>query len=146
MKNRLNEPTRVIIPVDVAIERTKNWREFAKNTLQITDPKMLPKGVYISKKDIEDLAAYCKEDPSIAGVRTYFTLNNWQEELVKNEIKFVMVLVKESDTHPFGEDILYVPEDIGVMDNVIPLGNSNVYDFTRPCPDVCDASSPLCNS
>lgn len=146
MKNRLEEPTRVIIPVDVAIERTKNWRDFAKSTLQITDPKMLPKGVYISKTDIEDLAAYCKADPSIAGVRTYFTLNNWQYETVKNEIKFILVLVKKSDTHPFGEDVLYVPESVGTMNNVEPVGNSNVYDFTRPCPDTCDASSPLFNS
>ncbi|SDL85591.1 hypothetical protein SAMN05421813_10326 [Daejeonella rubra] len=146
MSNRLTEPTRVIIPVDMAINRTKNWRDFVTNVLQIKDARKLPKGVYISKTDIEDLAAYCKADPTIAGVRTYFTLENGQEEVIKNEIKFIMVLVRESETHPFGEDLLYVPDSLKNMSNTDTIDDSNVFDFTRPCPDCCDPTSPLFNS
>ena len=140
MSNKLTDPTRVIIPVNVAINRTKNWRNFVTDVLQIKDQRKLPKAVYISREDIKSLAAQCEADPTIAGVRTYFTLNNGQEEEIKNEIKFCMVLVRESATLPFGEDILYLP---GGARNGDSIDDSNVYDFTRPCPDCCDPNSAL---
>jgi hypothetical protein len=140
MSNKLKEPTRVIIPVNVAINRTKNWRNFVTDVLQIKEPRKLPKAVYISRTDIKELAAQCEADPTIAGVRTYFTLENGQEERIKNEIKFVMVLVRVSETLPFGEDVLYLP---GSARNGDSIDDSNVYDFTRPCPDCCDPTSEL---
>ena len=85
-----------------------------------------------------DMAQQCQTDESIAGVRAYFTLNDEFSEEVRNEVTFVMVLVRVSDTKPYGDDVLYVPG----TDDKVP-GNSNVYDYTTPCPDVCDVDSPL---
>ena len=139
-KNKLTEPTRVIIPVETAIERTTNWRNFMKDKTSTKDARKIPKAVYMSRTDIIDMARQCEADDSIAGMRAYFTINTEFTEDVKNEIRFVMVLVRASDTKAFGEDILYASENM-VGGNV--GGDSNVYDFTKPCPDVCDPDSPL---
>jgi hypothetical protein len=138
MTNPLIEPTKVIIPVSTAVERTANWRNFLKNKMDVKDPRKMPKAVYISRADIEALAASCQADDTIVGARAYFTLTTPDVEEIKNEVKFVMVLVKESETKPFGEDIVYLPGSVGGRDD-----DSNVYDFTRPCPDCCDITSPL---
>lgn len=144
MKNLLTEPTRVIIPVPMAIERTTNWRNFMKSIVTASDYQKIPKAVYISRTDIQDLAAQCAEDDTIAGVRAYFTLNTPMSEDLGNEVKFVMVLVKMNDDKPFGEDVLYAPDSQGLNStDVNSAAASNVYDFTKPCPDCCDASSPL---
>nr|WP_294792888.1 hypothetical protein [uncultured Mucilaginibacter sp.] len=139
-KNQLTEPTRVIIPVQTAIERTTHWRNFMKKNTAAEDVRRIPKAVYLSRTDIIDMAKQCEADDSIAGMRAYFTLNNEFTETVKNEVKFVMVLVRISDTKPFGEDVLYAPGY--TADNNVG-GGSNVYDYSKPCPDCCDTSSPL---
>ncbi|WP_345949595.1 hypothetical protein ABDD95_22375 [Mucilaginibacter sp. PAMB04274] len=138
MSSKLTEPTRVIIPVSKAIERTTNWRNFLKKNLEEQESWKIPKAVYISKEDILDLAAACHADKSIAGVRAYFSLTVPEEEKFRNEIKFVMVLVREEEGMPAGKDVIYLPG--GSSDD-----DSSVYDFTRPCPDFCDTTSPLFN-
>lgn len=146
MSNPLLEPTKVIIPVDLAIAKTTNWRNFMAQSFPEADVKALPKAVYISKGDIQDMARYCEADDSILGVRAYFTLENAFKEGEKNEVKFIMVLVKETIGYINGQDMLYIPAGLG-MKALSPdggdLDDSNVYDFTRPCPDCCDPSSPL---
>jgi len=141
-KNQLTDPTRVIIPVPTAIESTTNWRNFMKNNTAAADARRIPKAVYLSRTDIMDMAKQCEADENIVGMRAYFTLNNELSEEVKNEIRFVMVLVRASEKKPYGDDIIYMPGE-GANDAQGIAGNSNVYDFTRPCPDVCDAESPL---
>ena len=138
-KNRLPKETKVIISVPEAIEKTTNWRNFMES--KTSDTRRIPKAVYISKEDITDMANQCEADPTIAGVRAYFTLDSEAAEEVKNMVTFVMVLVRESDVKPFGDDVLYASDGTGVGGNV--GGNSNVYDYTQPCPDVCDPNSPL---
>lgn len=138
-KNQLPTVTKVIIPVPEAIERTTNWRNFMKSKTAEEDTSRVPKAVYISKEDIMDMAKQCEADDSIAGVRAYFTLNSEAAEDVKNEVTFVMVLVRVSDKKPYGDDVLYIPSPDGSS----VAGNSNVYDYTTPCPHVCDATSPL---
>jgi len=140
-KNQLTEPTRVIIPVETAIARTTNWRNFMKGNTAAADARRIPKAVYISKTDIMDMAKQCEADDSIVGMRAYFTLNNEFSETIKNEVRFVMVLVRENESKPFGDDVLYAP----TPDGTVGVGESNVYDFTKPCPDCCDAESPLFN-
>jgi hypothetical protein len=140
-KNQLTEPTRVIIPVETAIRRTTNWRDFMKDKTTTKEARKIPKAVYMSRTDIIDMAKQCEADDTIVGMRAYFTLNNEFTEDIKNEVRFVMVLVRESATKPFGDDVLYSPGNTLVS----PVGGepSNVYDFTKPCPDCCDPDSPL---
>ncbi|GAB3903925.1 hypothetical protein [Mucilaginibacter boryungensis] len=148
MSNPLINPTKVIIPVDAAIAKTTHWRNFMAENFPETDVKALPKAVYISKSDIQDMARYCEADDSILGVRAYFTLENEFKEGEKNEVKFIMVLVKDTPGYYNGQDLLYIPPGLG-MEALSPdggeLDDSNVYDFTRPCPDCCDLTSPLFN-
>lgn len=147
MSNPLMDPTKVIIPVDVAIAKTTYWRKFMQDSCPAANPKTLPKGVYMSRSDIEDMAKYCAADDSILGVRAYFTLENDHELLPEsNDVKFIMVLVKDSPDHFNGQDLLYIPEGVGMKalsPDLGALNDSNVYDFTRPCPDCCDPTSPL---
>ena len=144
MKNLLTEPTRVIIPVPTAIERTTNWRNFMKSIVTTTDYQKIPKAVYISKADIQDMAREFEADDNLVGVRAYFTLNTPTSEDYGNEVKFVMAMVKINADKPFGEDVIYAPVNKGEEStNVGVVGASNVFDFTKPCPDCCDASSPL---
>lgn len=147
MSNPLINPTKVIIPVDVAIAKTTYWREFIQEAFPTTDPAALPKAVYISRNDITDMANYCNADDSILGVRAYFTLEGDHKVMpVDNPVKFIMVLVQDSPDHFNGKDLLYLPEGLG-MKALSPdgdgLDDSNVYDFTKPCPDCCDPSSEL---
>jgi|GEM_PF-572558 len=146
MSNPLINSTRVIIPVQEAIRKTTNWRNFMAENFAATDAKMLPKAVYISRSDIQDMARYCEADDSILGVRAYFTLDNQYEENVSNQVKFIMVLVQDNPDYKCGEDLLYIPEG-AAMEALSPdnasFDDSNVFDFTRPCPDVCDLNSPL---
>jgi hypothetical protein len=147
MSNPLINPTKVIIPVDVAIAKTTYWRQFIQDACPAADPNTLPKGVYISKSDITDMAKYCNADDSILGIRAYFTLeSDFKLKPVDNDVKFIMVLVKDSPLHFNGKDMLYIPEGAG-MKALSPdgggLDDSNVYDFTQPCPDCCDPTSEL---
>lgn len=144
MSNPLINSTKEIIPVQAAIVKTTNWRKFMEETFATTDPKVIPKAVYISKNDIQDLAKFCEQDDSILGVRAYFTLENAYKEGESNQVKFIMVLVGDSPDHFNGQDLLYTPPgmkdlspDHGIIDD------SNIYDFTKPCPDCCDITSPL---
>lgn len=141
-KNQLPKETKVIISVPEAIAKTTNWRNFMQNKTSKADARKLPKAVYISKEDIIDMGKQCEADDSIAGVRAYFTLNNKFAEELTNEVTFVMVLVRASDTKPFGDDVLYLPSTDGSNGSSV-AGNSNVYDYTTPCPHVCDVDSPL---
>jgi hypothetical protein len=147
MSNPLINSTKVIIPVDVAIEKTAYWRKFIKEATESTTPETLPKGVYISKSDITDMAKYCNADDTILGIRAYFTLESDHElKPETNDVKFIMVLVKDSPDHFNGQDLLYIPEGAGMTalsPNDGTLNDSNVYDFTKPCPDCCDPTSPL---
>ncbi len=140
-KNQLTESTRVIIPVETAIERTTNWRNFMKDKTAGKEARKIPKAVYISRTDLMDMATQCEADDTIVGMRAYFTLNNEFTEDLKNEVRFVMVLVRESANKPFGEDVLYAPGN--TLGGTVGGEPSNVYDFTKPCPDACDPSSPL---
>jgi len=146
MSNPLINSTREIIPVDLAIAKTTYWRQFMQQAAPTTPEEDLPKAVYISRTDLIDLAEYCKADESMLGVRAYFTLNNPFKPEDTNEVKVIMVLVKDVPGAPFGEDQLYVPadpENKALSPDGGDEGDSNVYDFTRPCPDCCDPDSEL---
>jgi len=137
-KNQLPTETKVIISVPEAIKKTTNWRNFMADKTAEADAKKVPKAVYISKQDIIEMGKQCEADDSIAGVRAYFTLSSEAAEDIKNEVTFVMVLVRVSDKKPYGDDVLYMPDSDGS-----DTRNSNVYDYTIPCPDICDWESPL---
>jgi len=147
MSNPLINPTAEIIPVNLAIAKTAYWRQFMQDAVPDALPDTLPKGVYMSRNDIMDLANYCNADDTILGVRAYFTLESDHRLFPdSNNVKFIMVLVQDSPDHFNGKDLLHIPAGMG-MRALSPddgeLDDSNIYDFTQPCPDCCDPTSEL---
>ncbi|SFD26661.1 hypothetical protein SAMN05518672_1011357 [Chitinophaga sp. CF118] len=119
-----------------AIERTTEWRKFIRdNVPDEIDESMVPRAVYISMDDI--MALYEKHKDDAKGVRAYFTKK--EQEFIgpdpllhkKPEISVVLVPVNHND------------EDMISPECTLVAGESNIYDFTKPCPDLCDLSSPL---
>ena len=128
------------IPVAEAVDRTSNWRRFLKKLLGEDDSSKLVRGIYISAEDIEALSAICKGDKNFQGVRAYFALLTDKEKWpYVNTVKIVMVPVKKEEGNPNGKDVCILP-------NIDNLDDSNIYDFTMPCPDCCDTTSMLYSS
>ncbi len=136
----LTQPTTVIIPVATAIERTTNWRNFVTKVSPSASARKLPKAVYISKDDIEKLSRLMHQNQDLVGVRAYFTIDIPAEEEVVNDVSFVMVPVRKVDGKAFGEDVLYKE---GSGKDITDPDDSEVYDYTMPCPNACDEDSPL---
>jgi hypothetical protein len=118
-----------------AVERTTAWRAFVqKNVPGEDDVAMIPRAVYISMEDIKEL--YEKHKDHAVGARAYFTFKEQPvidapEPSVKPEISVILVPVNIKD------------EDMLSSDLSLPAGRSYIYDFTKPCPDLCDVNSPL---
>src|SRR5476651_1776584 len=133
MSNPNINPTKIIIPVDEAIAKTTQWRKFIAEACPEMATEDLPKGVYISKNDIMDMANYCYADETILGVRAYFTLEDNPLKPGVNQVKFIMVLVQDDPEIWNGKDLLYIPT--GLKNQALSPDDggdddSNIYDFT----------------
>lgn len=84
------------------------------------------KACMISMTDINDLLA----EPDLAGFRCYLSLK--ADTTGKRDIAFCIVGTRLDPA---------TGEYIDVWEN--PDGSSAIYDFTMPCPNTCDATSPL---
>ena len=134
-----NGSTKTKIKLKKAVRETEHWRNFLKYLLSEHHSKLITKGVYISKADIDGLAKICQGNDAIMGVRAYFTLEHDHETWpYDNMVKFIMVPVESVKGYKHGKDI-----PIKIMGDADNLEDSNIYDFTMPCPDSCDTSSPL---
>ena len=131
-----------------AINRTIEWREFIKKNIpDESNEQMIPRAVYISMDDIA--ALYNKYKDRAKGVRAYFTKKDQPCEYPIDELpgdpehhhkhhhkkrpEISVVLVP----------VNYFDKDMITPELTLAAGHSNVYDFTKPCPDLCDVSSPL---
>ncbi|MBK0379160.1 hypothetical protein [Mucilaginibacter segetis] len=137
--------TMVKIPISTAIKRTENWRSFMG--AHFSDNKKVPKAVFISKIDLLDLVEEIQANDLLMGVRAYFTLDEKHVKGNENRLTFLIVPVKAGEERlPFDYvDVVKTDSDIS---NQFDTGqndtaNSNVFDFTKPCPDCCDPTSPL---
>jgi hypothetical protein len=124
MSSRFSFPT---IPLDVAEEGTDNWRDFYQFSTKTLDTRQIFRGFHIP---VADLKTLLEEAGDIDGVRAYFALEAPFDPLTpeaEKDIHIYLVPVKDN------VDICQDPE----------TGESNVCDFTTPCPKICDTSSPL---
>ncbi|MXV15437.1 hypothetical protein [Hufsiella ginkgonis] len=147
MSNPLTQPTTVKIPLKTAVRKTTNWREFMASKTSPAEAGKIPKAVYISRADILGLAEQMEKDDTLVGARAYFTLDNEAAEILANNVTFVLVLVQDTQDpkYPNGKDVLTTPDSLkSTMGDPDP-GDSDIYDFTMPCPDCCDTLSPLYN-
>lgn len=121
------------IPLSEAETLTTNWRSFIA--------PLVPPGAnyirafYIPIADIDNLADF----HNAIAVRAYLCLE------VPNDPSTAKVVIVPVDEK--GNDITSIPV-------IIPSGSSDqqveeqsaIYDFTQPCPQMCDYSSPLYES
>jgi len=136
----LPEPVGGPITLAEAMTRTNYFRQAAKGLFN-NNVNLVPKGFVISFTDIVDLMQQFT-DPSVVGVRAYFTLS--QPEF-SGGIKGILVPVTEVEA-PDGS-IIY--KDLIVnyaTKKTVVDGDEDaaIFDFTKPCPDACDVTSPLC--
>ena len=119
-----------------AEERTTAWRSLVTDKVPGEDNNaMIPRAVYISMEDIK--ALYEKHSNDAIGVRAYFTYKQVPDEYIDPsgssmpEISVLLVPVNYDN-----KDVLYTIAEGGEE-------SSSIYDFTKPCPDMCDPTSPL---
>jgi len=118
------------ITLSEAMDRTNNWRQTVKPIFN-DDVSEVPKGFFIHFDDIKALA---EKYPEAAGVRAYFTLLS--PGFTPGEgVSGILVPVAFTEDR-FYRDILDRADADGA-----PI--SSIYDFTKPCPDSCDETSPL---
>jgi len=106
---------------------TTNWRSFIQ-------PLVPPGGNYIRAfyipiADIDNLADF----HNAIAVRAYLCLEVADDP---STAKVVIVPVDEK-----GNDIIAIPSPPTEQSD--QLVQSSIYDFTQPCPQMCDYSSPL---
>lgn len=150
------------IPVEEAIRITSNWRSFyaeiyndsTENHKKIDpDGKEVFRGFRIPIEDLEEIIKVSKKfnaesTEKITSVRAYLVKDTDDPKQLK-DIHVILVPVvggkeiepfPKGNEAPFGRDLLEGP-------NVaLGEGESQVYDFTAPCPTECDPDSPLYSS
>jgi len=121
MNNQIIPGSQDTIPEQKGIDVTTNWRDYISNL----DPAPnYIRAFNIPMVDITELAQFYKCD----SVRAYLAME------VPGDITTLKIILVPVD--PAGNDILNVPDGSGTM-------QSTIYDFTSPCPQLCDIDSPL---
>ncbi len=110
-------------------------QQYTLNWLNYMDPggknPDFIRAFYIPAVDIEDLAALAIQY-GCDGVRAYIGLTNAEDPSTAK-----LILVPAIGSSP-GQDMLKLPDS--------PVVYSTIFDFTSPCPQSCDNSSPLMNN
>lgn len=128
----INVPT---IPLNDAISRVQRFRD--QLVKQVPEAN-IPRAILIP---INDLLAIVERHStidaegniicSLKGVRAYFAVKLTDQDL-PDDVTALIVPVDQQ-----GNDIVTDPAGLQGTDD------TEIYDFTKPCPDVCDPDSPL---
>jgi hypothetical protein len=134
------------IPLDEAIARADNWRSLVVqlpganasadfNTCVGLDvPKQrIFRAININIADVKDLLA---DQPNAKSIRLYLSL---QHPEFPYQITGMLVPVDSNN-----RDML--TKKLSTDDIASSATASTIYDFTTPCPSLCDTQSPLYNS
>lgn len=108
------------IPLDEAITLTKAWADQGK----------FYKAFLLDAREMQDIL----NELGSRYVRVYFGWDVNQEE--GRHERLIMVPANDE-----GNDML--PNKHSVTHHQLTEANSNVFDFTLPCPPTCDVNSPL---
>lgn len=134
MKSKLTVPT---VPLQEAIDRVTRFR----NQLIDKVPEAnIPRAVFIPIADLmaiinkfQALDEHGNIRNSLTGVRAYFAVKESDQDL-PDDITALIVPVDLA-----GSDIVAHTTGVEGGDE----DDSDIYDFTKPCPDSCDFQSPL---
>lgn len=109
------------IPEQEGVNLTTNWRNYISNL----DPAPnYIRAFNIPMVDITQLAKFYKCD----SVRAYLSM------AIPGDVTSLKIILVPVDAA--GNDILSIPDNTGAA-------QSTIYDFTSPCPQLCDINSPL---
>lgn len=132
MKPPVNVPT---ISVPEAKARVERFRKALSGSIPEAN---IPRAVLIPIADIlaiVDKYQFTDKDGNtrneLQGVRAYFAIKESDESL-PNDVTALIVPVDLK-----GNDIINTNNSLGEEED------TDIYDFTKPCPDVCDPESPL---
>ncbi|MGE6219912.1 hypothetical protein [Nubsella zeaxanthinifaciens] len=133
MKSKINVPT---IPVDEAVDRVTRFRN--QLVLQVPESN-IPRAVFIPISDLlaiinsyNVIGADGADINQLSGVRAYFAVKETDTDL-PDDVTAVIVPVDKA-----GKDIIY-QNNRGNGEG----DDTEIYDFTKPCPTECDKTSPL---
>lgn len=133
MKSKINVPT---IPVDEAVDRVTRFRN--QLVLQVPESN-IPRAVFIPISDLlaiinsyNVIGADGADINQLSGVRAYFAVKETDTDL-PDDVTAVIVPVDKA-----GKDIIY-QNNRGNGEG----DDTEIYDFTKPCPAECDKTSPL---
>ncbi|MGF1923604.1 MAG: hypothetical protein ACQUHE_05455 [Bacteroidia bacterium] len=131
----INVPT---IPVNEAVARVTRFREKMIQSAAIPESN-IPRAILIPIEDLMSIIQkYTTVDDegnvrsTLKGVRTYFAIKATDQDL-PDEVTALVVAVDLK-----GNDLINTGSGLGDDEE-----GSEIYDFTAPCPDICDPSSPL---
>ena len=114
------------IPESLAIDITTNWRDY----ISLLDPSPnYIRAFNIPMTDIQSLADFQK----CPSVRAYLSMG------IPGDISTLKLILVPVDAKNC--DVLSIPiptDSAGTL-----VDQSTIYDFTSPCPSVCDIDSPL---
>jgi len=120
---------------------TEAWRMFYANIIEESDPNS-PKvfrGFTIPISDLQNLVKIADGNPEITGVRAYIAKGdcppNGDGEVAGDKIHIVLLPITGDAESTSGAP---KTRDLYEKD-----GKSLIYDFTTPCPELCDFNSKL---
>ncbi len=132
MNSTINTPTIPLRDAQLRIER------YRKQLSAYVPQENLPCAILIP---IDDLLSIIKQYETVdeegnitnklRGVRAYFAVKATDQELPDD----ITALIVPVDLQ--GNDVVVNPDKLGGVDD------TEIYDFTKPCPTECDVKSPL---
>ncbi|MGZ3765087.1 MAG: hypothetical protein ACXVB0_00165 [Mucilaginibacter sp.] len=139
--------TKPKIPLGEAITRAANWRSLVTNlpsgnnsvsndgNYKLIPPQCIFRAININLEDIKQLRA---DHPNARSIRLYLSISDTNYPY---RITGMLVPVDVNNT-----DMLTMPGQGLTKEEILASSTaSTIYDFTLPCPTVCDTQSPLFN-
>lgn len=153
------------IELGAAKKLTKNWRTYYADLLRAyknRDPKKevvievtpndpdIFRGFKIPLKDLKSILKAAKQynkgrekDEKINAVRAYLAMGEPDHSNDQSPVHILLLPVAGSKDKPSSPALKAAVKD---QDLFIVQEQSTIYDFTTPCPDMCDIESPLYKS
>lgn len=132
------------ISLEEAIQRAENWRNMVinlpaansnDNNHKLVPPQCLFRAININFEDIDQLKT---DHPNASSIRLYLSISDTNRPF---RICGMLVPVDINNN-----DMLTAAEnDMSKEEIMTSASASTIYDFTLPCPTVCDTKSPLFN-
>jgi hypothetical protein len=137
------DPSKTTINLELAKIRIDRW---LNAMLQIPgfkkNPESIPRALYISFADITAIQEECKNyynEDTLVGIRVYFGIagETMPTSATPDDMRGLIVpVLKVNHSAPYTDA---VHKDASNPDP----NDTNVYDFTTPCPAYCDKQSEL---